>query len=115
MLRLSKQTDGRILVIFPNEFRLEDRMSTKQRILAEVEKGETEFIFDFSQTTVIDSCGLGVLVSLSKKVRDRGGSMIRIRGLNDEYMRIMTLTKMSGLFDIEGIEAFLKSQRVPAA
>ena len=47
-----------------------NRQELKQKVLDELERGERKFLVDFSQTGYIDSSGLGVLVSLSKKIRE---------------------------------------------
>ncbi len=52
-----------------------NRQELKQKVLDELEKGEKKFLIDFSQTGYIDSSGLGVLVSLSKKIREQGGEL----------------------------------------
>ena len=70
-----------------------NRQELKQKVLDELEKGERKFLIDFSQTGYIDSSGLGVLVSLSKKIREQGGEL-RLANLNDE------LTKLDTLFQI---------------
>ena len=51
-----------------------NRQELKQKVLEELENGERKFIVDFEKTGYIDSSGLGVLVSLSKKVREQGGT-----------------------------------------
>src|SRR6058998_2012331 len=70
-----------------------NRQELKQKVLDELERGEKKFLIDFSQTGYIDSSGLGVLVSLSKKIREQGGEL-RLANLNDE------LTKLDTLFQI---------------
>jgi anti-sigma B factor antagonist len=62
-----------------------------------VEHGERRFLIDFGQTGYIDSAGLGVLVSLSKKLRERGGEM-RLANLNDDLRTLFVLTKLDTLF-----------------
>src|SRR3712207_8610899 len=52
-----------------------NRQELKQKVLDELERGERKFLIDFSQTGYIDSSGLGVLVSLSKKIREQGGEL----------------------------------------
>ena len=52
-------------------------------LLDELERGEKKFLIDFAQTGYIDSSGLGVLVSLSKKIREQGGEL-RLANLNDD-------------------------------
>jgi anti-anti-sigma factor len=76
-----------------------NRQELKQRVLDEIERGERRFLVDFSQTGYIDSSGLGVLVSLSKKIRDAGGEL-RLAGLNEDLRTLFELTKLDTLFQI---------------
>ena len=62
-----------------------NRQELKQQILNELEDGERKFVIDFSHTGYIDSSGLGVLVSLSKKVREQGGEL-RLAALNEDQL-----------------------------
>jgi anti-sigma B factor antagonist len=71
----------------------------KQKVLDELERGERKFLIDFSQTGYIDSSGLGVLVSLSKKIREQGGEL-RLANLNDDLKTLFELTKLDTLFQI---------------
>src|SRR5690349_23734587 len=65
-----------------------NRQELKQKVLDELEKGEKKFLIDFSQTGYIDSSGLGVLVSLSKKIREQGGEL-RLANLNDDLQTLL--------------------------
>src|SRR3977135_2189279 len=76
-----------------------NRQELKQKVLDELEKGEKKFLIDFSQTGYIDSSGLGVLVSLSKKIREQGGEL-RLANLNDDLRTLFELTKLDTLFKI---------------
>ncbi len=76
-----------------------NRQELKQKVLDELEKGERKFVVDFSNTGYIDSSGLGVLVSLSKKIRERGGEM-RLARLNEDLRTLFELTKLDTLFKI---------------
>lgn len=85
-----------------------NRQELKQRVLDELEKGARKFLIDFSKTGYIDSSGLGVLVSLSKKIREEGGEL-RLSGLNDDLRTLFELTKLDTLFRIaDSREAGLK-------
>src|SRR5918912_4485925 len=74
-----------------------NRQELKQAVLEEVERGERKFIIDFSRTGYIDSAGLGILVSVSKKVRESGGEL-RLTNLNDDLRTLFELTKLGVLF-----------------
>ena len=61
-------------------------------MLDELERGERKFLVDFGQTGYIDSSGLGVLVSLSKRIREQNGDL-RLSNLNDDLKTLFELTK----------------------
>ncbi len=76
-----------------------NRQELKQRVLEELEGGAREFVVDFAETGYIDSSGLGVLVSLSKKIREQDGEL-RLSGLNEDLRTLFELTKLDTLFAI---------------
>lgn len=87
-----------------------NRQELKQKVLEELEKGGRKFLVDFTDTGYIDSSGLGVLVSLSKKIREQGGEL-RLSTLNEDLKTLFELTKLDTLFRIansrqEGLSAF---------
>ena len=87
-----------------------NRQELKQTILDQVEAGERKFLVDFTHTGYIDSSGLGVLVSLSKKIREQGGEL-RLSTLNEDLRTLFELTKLDTLFRIadsreEGLKDF---------
>ena len=83
--------DGQLIVGNRNEL--------KQKVLDELEKGERKVLIDFARTGYIDSSGLGVLVSLSKRIRELGGEL-RLANLNDDLKTLFELTKLDSLFQI---------------
>jgi anti-sigma B factor antagonist len=76
-----------------------NRQELKQKVLDEVEKGGRKILIDFARTGYIDSSGLGVLVSLAKRIRDAGGEL-RLANLHDELQTLFELTKLDTLFQI---------------
>jgi anti-sigma B factor antagonist len=76
-----------------------NRQELKQKVLEELENGERKFVVDFEKTGYIDSSGLGVLVSLSKKIREQGGEL-RLANLNEDLRTLFELTKLDTLFHI---------------
>lgn len=76
-----------------------NRQELKQQVLQELEGGARKFLIDFANTGYIDSSGLGVLVSLSKKIREQGGEL-RLANLNDDLRTLFELTKLDTLFQI---------------
>ena len=76
----------------------------KQVVRDKVNEGERQFVIDFAGTEFIDSAGLGALISVSKLVNSREGS-IRLMRLNDEMKRLFELTKLDTLFDVVGSQS----------
>ena len=76
-----------------------NRQELKQQVLEQLEGGDQKFVIDFANTGYIDSSGLGVLVSLSKKIREQGGEL-RLSSLNEDLRTLFELTKLDTLFRI---------------
>ncbi len=76
-----------------------NRQELKQTVLDQLENGDRKFLIDFDRTGYIDSSGLGVLVSLSKKIREQGGEL-RLASLNEDLRTLFELTKLDTLFRI---------------
>lgn len=95
---LSKQGDI-TLVDVDGQLIVSNRQELKQRVLDELDRGERKFLMDFERTGYIDSSGLGVLVSLSKKIREQGGAL-KLANLNDDLRTLFELTKLDTLFEI---------------
>lgn len=106
-----KRESGEV-VVFDVEGQLivGNRQELKQAVLNELEQGARKILVDFTNTGYIDSSGLGVLVSLSKKIREQGGEL-RLSSLNEDLRTLFELTKLDTLFRIadsreEGLQDF---------
>ncbi len=96
---LRKDESGVVVVGVDGQLIVGNRHELKQKILEAVESGERKLLVDFSSTGYIDSSGLGVLVSLAKKLREEGGEM-RLASLNPDLRTLFELTKLDTLFKI---------------
>jgi len=85
------EVEGQLIVGNRNEF--------KQKVLDELERGARKVLIDFARTGYIDSSGLGVLVTLSRRIREEGGEL-RLANLNDDLNTLFELTKLDTLFQI---------------
>jgi anti-sigma B factor antagonist len=96
---LNKDQRGIVIVGVDGQLIVGNRQELKQKVLDALEGGTRRFVIDFTKTGYIDSSGLGVLVSLSKKVREQGGEL-RLAGLNEDLQTLFELTKLDTLFAI---------------
>ncbi len=85
------EVDGQLIV--------GNRQELKQKVLDETEAGARKVLIDFAKAGYIDSSGLGVLVSLAKRLRELGGDL-RLANLNDDLQTLFELTKLDSLFQI---------------
>lgn len=76
-----------------------NRRELRQKVLEALESGARKFVIDFGETSYIDSSGLGVLVHLSKKIREQGGDL-RIANLNEDLRNLFELTRLDTVFQI---------------
>jgi anti-anti-sigma factor len=90
-----------------------NRQELKQRVLDEAEAGARKVLVDFARTGYIDSAGLGVLVSLAKRLRELGGD-IRLANLNDDLQTLFELTKLDTLFQISDSRERALDLRIPS-
>ncbi|HVA56834.1 MAG: STAS domain-containing protein [Gemmatimonadaceae bacterium] len=95
---ITKQGDISIVEI-DGQLIVGNRQELKQKMLDALEHGARKLLVDFTKTGYIDSSGLGVLVSLSKKIREQGGEL-RLAALNEDLRTLFELTKLDTLFQI---------------
>ena len=97
---ITKQGDVSIVEI-DGQLIVGNRQELKQKMLEALDGGARKLVVDFTKTGYIDSSGLGVLVSLSKKIREQGGEL-RLAALNEDLRTLFELTKLDTLFQIAG-------------
>lgn len=78
---------------------IEDAAAMRDAFKEALEKGHKHFAVDFSDTSYIDSAGLGVLVSIHKKALVVGGG-VKLIDLKGNVKDIFELTRLNKVFDI---------------
>lgn len=64
-----------------------------------VNAGSTRFVIDCSNLNFVDSMGLGVLISLLRRVRQKDGD-VKVAALSEEVKTIFEITRLHRLFDV---------------
>lgn len=93
------QGNGASVIEVDGQVVIGNRQMLKHMVLDELERGSRRFVIDFARAGYIDTTGLGVLVSASKKIREHGGTLT-LSALNDDLRTLFELTKMDVLFSI---------------
>jgi len=87
------------VIVVDGEVTVGNRGELKETVLEQLAGGGRAFVIDFAKTGYIDSSGLGVLVTLSKRIRETGGTL-RLAGLNQDLRALFELTRLDTLFQI---------------
>lgn len=95
----TREENGVVIVTVDGQLIVSNRQQLKQAVIDELDKGATKFVVDFGETGYIDSSGLGLLVTLSKRVGEAGGAL-RLSSLSDDLGSLFELTKLDTLLDI---------------
>ncbi len=95
----TKRVGDVVVVAVEDQLIVGTRQQLKQKILDELGDDGQKFVIDFSGTGYIDSSGLGLLVTLSKKISEAGGAL-RLAALNQDLMSLFELTKLDTLLEI---------------
>lgn len=87
------------VVAVGGELVVDNRGQLKETLGERLAAGDRKFVVDLDRTSYIDSAGLGVLVSLAREVRERGGEL-RLAGLGDDLRTLFDLTRLDTVFHI---------------
>jgi anti-sigma B factor antagonist len=99
-MAFSFEAAGDVLVVaVDGQLVVTNRQDFKQQIIERIDGGLRKLVIDFASAAYVDSSGLGVLVSLSKRVRESGGQL-RLSGLNDDLRVLFELTRLDTVFQI---------------
>ncbi|HPG29573.1 MAG TPA: STAS domain-containing protein [bacterium] len=83
----------------PEKFDSEIVSELKQEIIRMIEKGKLDFIIDFTETRIINSPGLGLLISIFKTLKEKNGKL-KFFGVHKNLISIFTITKLNSVFEI---------------
>jgi len=89
-----------IKVNLPIRLTVEEAGRFRSELYEYLNKGEKNFIIDFSRCEFIDSTGLGVLVAVYKKCTEKGGQLKLCSINNSQVMKVFRLTRLDKVFSI---------------
>ena len=87
-------------IMIPRNFAIDEATELREKLIDMIENNKYDFLLDFSNCTFIDSTGLGVLVSLYKRINEHRGTLKLIK-LNHNVMRVFKLTRLDKVFEIK--------------
>jgi anti-sigma B factor antagonist len=71
----------------------------RETLLELIEKGQVDLLVDLGEVEFLDSTGLGVLVGIHHRLRNREGSMSLVGG-NERVRRVFHVTQLDRIFTL---------------
>ena len=90
--------DDKVTIRLPEWLITANRGELRQLALDALEDGARRFTVDLSDTTYIDSSGLGALVAVSKRIHEQRGR-IRLLHPSEDVRSLLRLTNLDSCFD----------------
>lgn len=97
------ETDA-LVIPLRGELTHRNRQTFKAATLDRIASGARHLVIDLAECGYIDSSGLGVLLSLDRRVRSEGGSL-RLRHPNEDLRALLELTKLDTVLTVEEVAA----------
>jgi anti-sigma B factor antagonist len=91
-----------VRVIMPEEVDLTNSQDIKRKVYeSAIEKGYKKLLLDFSNTTYIDSTGLGIIVAIHKQALMNAGTtaLINLDPNIENLLRMTALDRVLNIFD----------------
>ncbi|HEV3228069.1 MAG TPA: STAS domain-containing protein [Solirubrobacteraceae bacterium] len=113
--KLSDQaSDQRHVVSVAGEIDLFTAPELKQRLVSLIDSGQRHIVIDLSETTFLDSTGLGVLIGAVKRLRGQDGELV-IVNRDESIAKTFEITGLDQIFTIrstreEALGAFTDRQ-----
>lgn len=94
-----RQPSGTVLLRVQSALTVRSGAEFRGLIEAALQRGDRQFVVDFSRTGFIDTAGAAALVMAARRVREDGGEL-RVAGLNEELQALFELGKLQHFFTI---------------
>ena len=90
----------RVLISLSGGIYLEDAVRFREMMRRYVEQGSRDFIIDLEGVDYIDSAGLGMLITMQKRILKNGGSFV-IKGVAGLVRDLFLLTRLDKVFEMQ--------------
>ena len=99
-MNISVENMGNVSVLHCNGSLDADSVAGFKKVTAAlVGEGSVRLVADFSDLVFVDSMGLGAMISLLRRVRERDGDL-KVSGLSEDVKTIFEITRLHRLFDV---------------
>lgn len=96
-----KQSGERALIAFDGDLTSSTVLDVRPRLTEMLEHGVRDIVFDFAGTGMVDSSGLGMLMSAHNRLVKLGGRL-RVVGASDEILALFRAMRLDKRFLVTG-------------
>lgn len=89
-----------VRILIPEVFSVDEVAKFRDEAYSKMSKEVVRFELDFSQCQFIDSTGLGTLVSVYKKAKEKGGD-VELHHLKPDVLKVIKMTRLDHVFTIK--------------
>ena len=94
------ENNGKVTVKLTGDMYVKEVAGLREELLKLVAAGKKAYVFDMSELRYIDSAGLGLMVTVLKRVAPLGGE-IRVRHMSGVIKELFEQTRLDKVFIIE--------------
>ncbi len=103
-MKIKEESQQKAIAIPEGKIDITNSQEIKERLLELIEEEFTEIVVDFTNVDNVDSSGLGKLLLLHKRLKEKGGKL-KIVNVSSDYVRKMfSMIHLNKVLDIEGVE-----------
>jgi anti-sigma B factor antagonist len=101
----NREVDGVTVVALDGRIVLGDEsIALRETVKGLLNQGKKKIVLNTDKVSMIDSAGLGILVSLYSSAKTQGGS-VRLCQLGTKFREVLQITKLLTVFDTYSSEA----------
>ena len=100
----TEEIEDKILLHLDGRLDANSSPTLEKRLTALIEENHLKLILDFSKVDYLSSAGLRLLLSITKKVKAKGGFLV-IYSLDDDVMEIITMAGFDTILNICQLES----------
>lgn len=110
MLRLdTATTSGWNVLVLAGELDVASQPRLADAVEDVIAAGANHLVIDMAHATLVDSVGLGSLVSALRRLQEAGGDL-RLTGIRPNVARVLAITQLDRVFAIEAtVEAAIEA------
>lgn len=104
MMNVDKKSGDKALIIPEGKIDITNSQEIKKKLLDLIESGYIKLTIDFTNVDNVDSSGLGKLLLIHKRLKEKGGQLKVINVTSDYVKKMFSMIHLDKVLEIEGIE-----------